>query len=212
ADSPPSRVGTPNENQPEQTGPLRGTAFSFFLRASENVFERKLHNARPSRRRDYCPRITTCRGGNGRTAQNPSEVTAREVRRGITKVDAVRNVEGLGPELDLLAFGDLEFSGYGLIPFPESRTSQGADTHIPVRAWRGQSECGTVDPTHAWSRQTALTLVGGSHVSQQLIRPLWYRNGAQTCADSVVSLIAPDLGAQGLAGIGLEDAGESPGG
>src|SRR5207244_13223687 len=86
----------------------------------ENIFQRKLHDPR------------TCV-----TPGNLAELTATECRIGITKPETVRDIECLGPEFHLPAFGHLEFSRNCLRPVPESRGPQTADTHIPVGAdWR----------------------------------------------------------------------------
>src|SRR4051794_5691657 len=72
----------------------------------------------------------------GAAVAGPDGAEPRITHRGdgIPQPQAVGDVEGLDPQLDLLRHADLELAGHRLIPLPERRTAQAAHARVAVRA------------------------------------------------------------------------------
>src|SRR5437763_1575924 len=85
-------------------------------RGSEHVFEGELHNARIGGGRDL------------------SELAAVQIGAWTSLADAVRNVERLGTNFQVIAFSNSEASGKRHVETPESRTQNVSASHRSDRA------------------------------------------------------------------------------
>ncbi len=153
-------------------------------RVLENILESKLHDSSAVISSHNAGRICT----RGDLAEGP----AAEVCIRIAEAQAIGNIEGLGSKFNLVALGDSEFPGHALIPFPKSRTSQAAYSHVPVSASSGERKRGGIEPAHTRTGHTALSAIRCRHIRKDLIRTLRHGNGGLAEAHPVVSLIAAD--------------------